>query len=738
MGIELPPELAAMAEVTGVSWPEADEDALREQAEVWRRAARELTALAGDADACAERALGAMSGGAAEAARRRWATLGDADSGLLAEAVRGATRAADRLDHAAEQVGRAKVEIVRQLVAAANTRDAAVVAADAGHPAALLGVDTVLRGAARELGMVTEGLVDAVGSPEAVGQPLSTASESVDDLAGAPGRLGEDGLGEPLDGVRALAEFGGDPGADGSDGSDGSGDPSSHGLVAAEGLGAVAAQLGGDVGEVVGGVGADGVSEDARDGADADPGGNVSPGVVPEDVLASEDTGPIALTQLPTPPRGQVFPGVGADAPTPPSGTAFRPPEVAAGPATGHTHLSGLAPSVAANPMPHPGMPGPNPVPNPMQNPGVHVAPQPMPGPNPVAQPAPFAPPAAWGPQHAQRPPVPPVPGGQQGAFGAVPPGYNTAAPQGRAPAAAPGAPQAPGAAWNAPYPGHPPPASSGGAGHAPPARPPAAPPPGPPAANPPGPPGPAQPSAPHPGAAAVAVGAPRQERESVVALFVVHMFPIGHLPVASDRPARQLPVPTGHGECGVARFEPHDHPESHLVDAEEALAALRCGGRRPAPPPAEVLPSVPPALLDGHEPFGELSEAEWNRRYLVRDGDRPEYAWPPPESYPEGGHEAGEPVVLDEGTVLDRFGDAHGRVFAADGTPFAQRSLPPDHLDGGYRRYRVVTPLPVWRAISAPWFGQPGGGVRYRTVYSAAELVVLGHLADITFEERA
>jgi hypothetical protein len=154
--------------------------------------------------------------------------------------------------------------------------------------------------------------------------------------------------------------------------------------------------------------------------------------------------------------------------------------------------------------------------------------------------------------------------------------------------------------------------------------------------------------------------------------------------------------------------------------------------------PPTEVLPPVPSELLDEYEPFGELSEAEWRKRYLVRDGERPEYAWPPRENWPEGGHEPGEPVVLEEGTVLDRFGDANGRVFAEDGTVFARRSLPPSHRQYGYRRYRVVRSVPAWKAISAPWFGQPGGGVRYRTVYSAAELVVLGHLADITFEERA
>jgi hypothetical protein len=44
-----------------------------------------------------------------------------------------------------------------------------------------------------------------------------------------------------------------------------------------------------------------------------------------------------------------------------------------------------------------------------------------------------------------------------------------------------------------------------------------------------------------------------------------------------------------------------------------------------------------------------------------------------------------------------------------------------------------VLRALPVWRATSAPWFGQPGGGVRYRAGYPAADLVAMGYLAEIT-----
>ena len=40
---------------------------------------------------------------------------------------------------------------------------------------------------------------------------------------------------------------------------------------------------------------------------------------------------------------------------------------------------------------------------------------------------------------------------------------------------------------------------------------------------------------------------------------------------------------------------------------------------------------------------------------------------------------------------------------------------------------------MPVHRTISAPWFGQPGGGSRYRTTCPVADLVALGYLTEIT-----
>ncbi|PRX44322.1 PPE-repeat protein [Prauserella shujinwangii] len=664
MGIELPAELAGIAAKVGVRWPEADEDALREQATAWRTAERELTALAADADGAANGALAAMSGPAADQARRMWSGFVEPDSGRLTTAARDAGQAAQRLEHAAEQVGAAKAELVRQLVDAAKHADAATGAADAGHPAALLGLDTALRGTAANVGAVTDGLADAVGPGAGQGGPPG-------ELAGThPGARTADGQAGLLSAVTGL------PGA-----------VVEAALTPVETVGAEVGIRPG-LAEPPDDVRID----DVPPRAPAVPGeppavppvaAPFRPDPLPLPPAADADTGPIPIGPgAVTPPRG-VAGGGFADAPTPPSGFSLRP-DVPTPPA--QTSLSGFtggpAPSAA-------GPPGPGPAPAP-------------PPPPPGAPPGPQFGPAPGG--YAGGPVGGPVPGAPPGAAGPPPGGFSGQPP----PRAGGGFAAAP--RWG-PQPDQP-------GQYAPHGRPP-------------------EPVRPQPPAAPVPLGSPRQERASIIALFCVHMFPIGHLPVATDRPARQLPAPPADVDYAAGlRFPPHDHPRSDVLDPGHALAWLRHGWRQPAPPPAEVLPCPPAALTEGHDPLGGLSEREWDHRYLVHPGERPEYAWPPGERYPEGGCTEGEPVLLPEGTLLDRFGTAHGRVFAADGTPFARRSLPPSHLAAGYRRYRVRREVPMWRTLSAGWFGQPGGGERFRSVYSAAELVILGYLADVTFEE--
>jgi len=844
MGIELPAELADIAQQTGVKWPQADEDAMRTQAQSWRQAAADLTSLAGDADAAAGKALGAMTGDAGDAARQRWSGFVDPERGSLTTAARGAGDAADRLERAAEQVGRTKVELVRKLRDAAVNRDAAGAAAEAGHPAALAGIDPVIQGTAANVQALTGGLVETVGSA-ATAEP---APDVVDARPGASGgghgllgALGLPDVGAPTSAPEADAASGGHDGLLGSGDRKGNGvlpgvlgalGDAAPGVLAGSGgsgvdvpwVPGVGSDAGGPVSEAVDGLlggehgapGQDGPStpghsgtvepgRDLLDGVEelvgGRPGGIPSPeapGLGGPADLAGGGTPPMGVAHPPTAPPVAPGPATGPivlpDAPTPPGGIAV--PADAPTPPRG-THLSGLSGAPGVQPQGLPPQAGGAPFGGqlPPQPPASGMPPAGGGAPGPVAGfGAPAGGPVAGAPQpgvagqfgaHPGGQPAGPPAGGQPRGGQPAAPAYP---PQGQPRPPQP-APYQPG-----PHPAPPPPGPHGQPGQQQgyPGQPPAAPRNAPPQARPVqpgwGPMGEPQPPAPNPppqAPGAPPLGSPRQERESVVALFLVHMFPIGHLPVASDRPARQLPVPASEpaGEPAVGRFAPHDHPSSDVIDPEQALDLLHQGARQPAPPPATVLPCPPAAVREGHDPLGGMHERDWDTRFLLRSGEEnsgerqsgeghsapqsgeesvpqsgeqadgstgeptdgpageqvqvaaPAYVWPPADTVPEGCSDTGEPELLTSGTVLDRFGTAHGRVFSADGTPFAQRSLPPTDLDAGYRRYRVLRDVPVWRGVSAGWFGQPGGGVRYRSVYSAAELVTLGYLADVTFE---
>ncbi|GAA5128127.1 TNT domain-containing protein [Haloechinothrix salitolerans] len=627
MGIELPRELADIAARTGVRWPEADEDAMREQARAWRDAAAQLTTLASDADASATAAFDGMSGEGAAAARMSWARVVDADTGELDRAARGATEAADRLEHAADRIAESKVEMVRQLTEAARQVDAANVAADGGHPDALAGVSTLLGKTSADLNATANTLASEVADPVRGGSHAPDAPVPETD----PERTSHGGAESVLDVPGEAVQHVGD---------------TASGLTDA------------------GPLGADAAADDVLGGADDVPGRTPDdvPGRTPDDV---------SLT-APTPPSGVPIAGDPyADAPTPPSGfpagagSPGVPPRGAypsgqpMPPIDGSTGLAGFADA--------PAMPPPAPA-------------APSAGPGPVG-----GPPAGYN-----------APGAGMGAApfgGAAPPaqGQNAPQPHTRNPASS----QPPQQAVPQPT-------------HQPTQRP--APPPEPQAST----------------------GTPRQDRGSVVALFLVHMFPIGHLPVPASAPAYQLPPRDDEADFATGlRFPPHDHPESHRIDPGE-----------PPEPGADQavrgLPAEHPAVADlcENDPLAAPDDDDWRRRFVVaRDSTRVEYVWPPGELHPEGCREHGEPIVLPVGTVIDRFGDEHGRVFAADRSSYPARSLPPARLESGYHRYRVLRELPVWAAELAPWFGQPGGGLRYRAVYPVTDLLALGYLAEATPE---
>jgi hypothetical protein len=673
MGIELPAELADVATAAGVQWPQADEDAMRTSATAWRQAGTATSALAADADGTANQALSAVRGTAGAAAQQHWHTFVAPDTGHLTSTAKGCLDAADRLDHAADQIGAAKVQIVQHLVNLAKNTDAANHAAAAGHPTALAGLSTAVQGTAVNVAQVNHTLTNSIrldhsaSSPvgQAVGpvvgghgltptiDPTGPLGHTVDHVVGPVAQVvAPSSAGQVLDPVAGAAGPHGpiahtvDPLVGGPAG--GPGLPNQPGLPNHPGL-----------------LNQPGLPNEP--GLPNQPGLANQPGLVDQPGLSDR---PIAqVPQLP----GQHDPG--------------SPILAGGGPVLGHAPVGpGVTVAQSAAPI----------APPPPIAPAVGPSDLLLAGPTPPAHVAPT--PAAFD--------VPATP---------------SPTPTGPPPIAGPPPMAAP---TNSPAPTRTPATSAAPTGTArgddllgPVAGPPPA--------------GPTQ-------RRSIAVPSPTPAlpnaspaKRDDVALFLVYLFPIGRLPTVTTRPSRQLPPPPPDTDFAAGlRFPPHDHPDSHLIDDSHPPAGTDAHPGLAADEIAE--------LAEGYDPLGgeQEHERDWDRRFLVRpatDDANAEYAWPPGELFPEGGCADGEPIVLPEGTVLDRFGTSEGRVFSADGTPFARRSLPPDHLAAGYHRYEVTADLPVWRTLSAPWFGQPGGGERYRAVYPAADLMALGYLMEIT-----
>jgi RHS repeat-associated protein len=96
-----------------------------------------------------------------------------------------------------------------------------------------------------------------------------------------------------------------------------------------------------------------------------------------------------------------------------------------------------------------------------------------------------------------------------------------------------------------------------------------------------------------------------------------------------------------------------------------------------------------------------------------------------PEGPYPGNMGFLGEPetTVLQEGTLIDRYGSETGKFVSPAGTPREMRSLAP-WSSSELSTYKVVRPITVKAGPVQPWFGHPGMGMQYQLQQSVRDLV--------------
>jgi hypothetical protein len=92
--------------------------------------------------------------------------------------------------------------------------------------------------------------------------------------------------------------------------------------------------------------------------------------------------------------------------------------------------------------------------------------------------------------------------------------------------------------------------------------------------------------------------------------------------------------------------------------------------------------------------------------------------------------------IQLPAGLALDRIGALDGVMLFPAETPFEARSLPPTALAGAeLHRFVTAADVLVRVQVVAPWFGQPGGGIRFTLAddfTGIRDLVVAGALERV------
>lgn len=97
----------------------------------------------------------------------------------------------------------------------------------------------------------------------------------------------------------------------------------------------------------------------------------------------------------------------------------------------------------------------------------------------------------------------------------------------------------------------------------------------------------------------------------------------------------------------------------------------------------------------------------------------------------------AGIVIDLPPGIPVDRLGALDGVHFYPIDTPFELRSLPPHAIrpESDVRQFVTTTTVRVGATITPPWFGRPGGGLRFtlqEPLTGIRDLVIRGSLERV------
>ncbi|CAM6099040.1 unnamed protein product [Calypogeia fissa] len=148
--------------------------------------------------------------------------------------------------------------------------------------------------------------------------------------------------------------------------------------------------------------------------------------------------------------------------------------------------------------------------------------------------------------------------------------------------------------------------------------------------------------------------------------------------------------------------------------------------------------------FVSGYNRFGGLTPGDFLKKW-TNPSNRSRWIYPKEDGFhlDKDGAAIKGTMVLEVGTLVDRFGLETGNFISAADAPFSQRALPPDSLNTNakapdypynYHLYKVIKNLTVEGGPITPWFGQPGLGAQFHigNIGNILKLKEMGYLEEL------